>query len=162
MSETRKSNKNTGMMPAFFKTCRWSWLVIGIAVVLCGFCIVQLFTPLKKYVYEGASDFDESMEASDYVVYQQIPLPPGVYEVILEYESDRDVASLCIVEDGTVFTGGLLTNGEHFYKGLKQTGYYIWLFEATDALQVIVRYGSGTLRTGNLVLQETNQLWSML
>lgn len=142
---------------------RWKvWLVLGLCILFSAYCVVQMLNPLKQYSYEGAAVFDESREAAEYPVFQQISLSPGVYEIALEYTSDNSIDNLCTAADGTVFSGGLLTNGEHFYKGLHQTGFYIYLYESTDALQIIVNYNAGTLQTGSLVIRESNRLWSML
>lgn len=68
-----------------------------------------------------------------------------------------------MVSDDTVFTGGLLTNGDQFYSGLTKTGFYIWLFESTDQLKVSASYsGEELLETGNLTITETSLLWTML
>lgn len=136
------------------------WAVAWITLLLAALCIFQIIRPNKVYYREGATEFVEGT-AQNRAVYDQIALPFGIYEVELDYQSDTDLKSICTVEDGTVFHGGLLTNGEHLYTGLDKTSFQIWLFERTEALQVCVSYGGeGGLRTGNLVIRETNLLWT--
>ncbi|MCI9142146.1 MAG: hypothetical protein HFH87_05905 [Lachnospiraceae bacterium] len=127
------------------------------------FCVVKILIPCRTYQYEGSCSFEEEISTRNTVIYDRISLRPGVYRVELEYETDTDPAAVCNVQDGTVFTGGLLSNGEHMYSGLGKTGYDIWLYERTENLQVVVSYdGRGSLVTGNLKITETNQLWTML
>lgn len=134
-----------------------------IALVLFIFLIVQILIPCERYEFVGNFTFEPGVSTDNTVVYEGISLPPGVYMVDLEYETDTDLGAFCTVKDGTVFTGGLLTNFEHFYSGLGKTDYAMWLFEGTEALQVAVTYGGqGSLSTGNLTILETNQLWTLL
>ncbi|MCM1100948.1 MAG: hypothetical protein NC398_06140 [Acetatifactor muris] len=96
-------------------------------------------------------------------MYEDIVLRPGVYRIELQYTTDTDTNALCNVTDGTVFTGGLLSNGEHLYSARHRTGYDIWLYENTEHLQVTVSYdGRGNLAAGSLRVVETNLLWTML
>lgn len=127
------------------------------------FCVIRIILPCKEYQYEGGYDFKETAENSSVAVYEGISLPPGVYRVELEYDTDTDFAGLCNIADGTVFSGGLNTNGEHLYSALGKTGFCVWLYEKTDSLQVQVDYaGKGCLTTGDLKIFETNQFWTML
>lgn len=124
--------------------------------------IVRIAMPCQEYYYEGNSVFQTGVSGSS-IIYDGISLSPGVYMIELQYVTDMDLEAVCNVQDGTVFTGGLLSNGEHFYSGLGVTGYAMWLFEGTSDLKVTVDYsGKGQLTTGNLVIKETNQLWTML
>ncbi len=139
------------------------WIVTGFVLVLFLVVVAKLFAPCQEYQYEGSYSFEPNVPTAQTVIYERISLSPGVYRIELEYETDTDVAAVCTAWDGTVFTGGLLTNGEHLYANLSRTGYDMWLYEQTDALQVVVSYGGkGTLTTGNLKIVETNQLWTML
>ena len=134
-----------------------------IAFVLLIFLCVQILIPCEKYEFEGSYAFETGVSTQNTVVYEGIHLKPGVYLVDLEYETDTDLGAYCTVIDGTVFTGGLLTNFEHFYSGLGKTNYAFWLFEGTENLQVAVSYGGdGSLSTGRLTILETNRLWTML
>lgn len=135
----------------------------GICCFLLFLCVLQIIRPCQEYQYEGSSVFVEENGTEYAALYSGIDLRPGVYRIELEYATDTDLAGVCNIEDGTVFFRGLLTNGEHLYSGLDKTGYDIWLFEGTKALQVTVDYGGkGSLVTGNLKIVETNQLWTML
>lgn len=140
-----------------------------IVAVLCCFlllalvCVFQLIKPNQVYFYEGGMTLDNNMAGQEVVVYEQIALPAGVYELQLEYKTDVSMQSICTVKDGTVFHGGLITNGEHLYKNLNSTSFRLWLFENTEDMQVVVFYpGGGEVITGNLTIKETNALWTML
>lgn len=131
--------------------------------VLLFFCLIKIIEPCQEFYYENSYSFEKGVSTSDTVVYDGISLGPGVYRIELEYDTDADLVALCNVQDGAVFTGGLLSNGEHMYGGLGKTGYDMWLYESTEALQVVVSYGGeGSLTIGNLKITETNQLWTML
>lgn len=124
---------------------------------------VRLFLPYKTYELSGSYAFEPGVSTENAVVYSGITLPPGVYRVALHYDTDTDAGAYCNVHDGTVFSGGLLSNAEHFYSALGSTDYAIWLFEGTKELEVTVTYeGKGHLTTGDLTITETKQLWTML
>lgn len=138
-------------------------VVLCCSVLLTLFCIFQLVKPNRVYSFEGGMTLNRDMAGQEVIIYDQIALPAGVYELQLEYQTDTSTQSLCTVKDGTVFYGGLLTNGEHLYKNLDSTSFRLWLFENTEAMQVIVGYyDSGDVITGNLTIRETNALWTML
>lgn len=127
------------------------------------FCIIKIALPCREYLFDGSYSFEAGIATTETVIYEGISLTPGVYRIELEYETDGDMAALCNVADGTVFTGGLLCNGEHLYSNLKQTGYDMWLYEKTDDLRIVIDYsGNGNLTTGTLHIVETNQFWTML
>lgn len=137
-----------------------SMAIFGILAI---FFTIQIIRPCSTYQYSDAHFFTPDSPAGDTVVYENICLQPGVYRIELQYDTDTDLVALCSVADGTVFTGGLLSNGEHLYSALHQTGYDIWLYESTKRLQVQVSYGGqGNLATGDLYIVETNLLWTML
>ncbi len=125
--------------------------------------VVRMMLPCREYRLEGTHVFEQEEAGVAVAVYDGICLEPGVWQAVLEYETDSDLVALCKVEDSTVFHGGLLTNGEHLYSGLGETGFCFWLYEGTNQLQVTVSYGgTGSLVTGGLTIRETRQLWSML
>lgn len=139
------------------------WVISIISLALVIFCSIQILLPNKQFRYEGSCTFQPGTITTDTVVYGGIPLRPGVYYVELSYDTDTDLGALCTLKDGSVFHGGLLTNGEHVYSGLHKTGFHAWLFESTDNMSVTISYnGVGSLQTTNLVITETNQLWTML
>lgn len=139
------------------------WIFTGFVLLAMLVLCVKLVAPCEEYEFEGSCVFEENVSTNQTVIYEGIALRPGVYRVELEYVTDTDAGALCSVQDGTVFTGGLLTNGEHLYEKLGKTGYDFWLYEQTQGLQVTVSYGGkGALTTGNLKIVETNQLWTML
>lgn len=134
----------------------------GIVLMLILLLSIKIIMPCAVYEYEGSYIFETDVPTDQTIVYDGISLKPGVYRVELEYETDTDLVALCTVRDGTVFTGGLLTNGEHLYANLGETAYEMWLYEGTDGAQVVISHGGvGALTTGNLKIVETNQLWTM-
>ena len=137
-------------------------IILAASVLLMVICIVQILRPNREYSFEGEVLFQEETLSETCSVYEGIQLPPGVYRIELTYSCDTDMQNYCTVQDNTVFTGGLLTDGEHLYSGLSKTSFSIWLFENADALQVMAIYnGQGTLKTGDLHIYETNQLWGI-
>lgn len=127
------------------------------------FCTAMAVRPCREHLFEGSFSFGAESGPGETAIYGGIRLRPGVYRVELEYSTDTDVSGVCGVRDGTVFEGGLLTNGEHMYAGLDQTGFELWLFERTEDLQITVNYaGRGVITTGNLRIVETRKLWTML
>lgn len=137
------------------------YTILGILAVLMVGCIIRIAMPNGKWNYTGSCEFTEGEESTDRAVYEHIPLGRGVYRVELSYESGGDANAICNVKDSTVYTGGLLCNGEHIYRALEHTSYDFWLYESTEELTVTVDYsGQGALTTGNLRIVETNLLWT--
>lgn len=137
------------------------YTILGILAVLMAGCIIRIAMPDREWNYDGSCVFTEGKAVTDRAVYEHIPLGRGVYRVELSYESGGDANAICNVKDSTVYTGGLLCNGEHFYRALEHTSYDFWLYESTEELAVTVDYsGQGALTTGNLRIVETNLLWT--
>ena len=137
------------------------YTILGILVLLMAVCIIRMAMPNREWSYSGSCEFTEGESTSDRVIYEHIPLGIGVYRVELSYESGGDANAICNVKDGTVYTGGLLCNGEHLYRALDHTSYEFWLYESTEELTVTMNYsGQGALTTGDLRIVETNLLWS--
>ena len=103
-------------------------MISSVFIILMLFCIVKMIIPCREYRF-NAVDIPAGEEPGQTVIYEGISLPPGVYRLELEYSVDSDLQVLCSVADGTVFSGGLLTNGEPLYQGLGSTEYHFWLFE---------------------------------
>ena len=140
----------------------WKKLACLCIVILMGFCAVQMLRPNRQYTYAGDMEFPAEEAFNGLVAMDGIALPMGVYEASLEYRTDVDLGGRCTLQDGTVFTGGLLTNGEHFYSGLDRTSFRFWLFEDTEALQLVLEHEAGSsLWVGDLVITETDQLWTI-
>lgn len=139
------------------------WISVIFFLLGTAFFLIRIIISGQTLRYEGSFSFEQGNQAERVAIYSGISLNPGVYRIELEYETDTELQALCNVRDETVCTGGLLSNGEHFYKGLGKTGYDIWLYEKTDDLQVVITFsGKGSLTTGNLKIVETNKLWTML
>lgn len=141
---------------------RYIKIVLFIAIILSLFCVIRMIMPKQQYHYSGGAVYDDGAVVGDIPVYEKIALPMGVYSVQLNYDTDTNIQNRCWVTDGTVFTNGLLTNGEHLYEGLDKTDFRMWLFEDTEDLQIQVSYnGQGYLKVGDLSIYETNQLWTL-
>lgn len=137
-------------------------LVLVSALLLTIFCIFQICKPNATYHFQGETVFEVGVEQPEAIIYDHISLPAGVYDVVLEYQTNTNMKNICSAFDGTVFNGGLLTNGEHLHEYLNNTDYKLWLFESTDEMQIRILYcGEGELTTGNLTICETNALWTM-
>ena len=133
------------------------------ACILLLFFVVRIAIPCREYEYNGSHFFETGSPVTDAVIYAGLDLDPGVWLISLEYETDSDLGAMCTAADSTVFSGGILTNGEPLYSGLGQTHYAMWLYERSDNLQIRITYdGQGNLTTGRLTITETNQLWTML
>ena len=146
----------------FFKQ-RAIYIILGITVLITLFCIVKIIKPNRQYFYNGETRINSGEEEYSTIIYDQIALLSGVYDVVLEYQTDSDMKNRCTVEDGTVFTNGLLTNGEHLHQHLNNTDYRMWLFESTEAIQVCIVYGGeGSVVTGDLTIKETDALWTFV
>lgn len=138
-------------------------IVFIVAIIFTVFCAVRISLPKQVYNYSGEMIFESNGGIQSAIAYEKIKLPMGVYKIKLEYQTDTSMQNTCIVEDGTVYYGGLLSNQECLYKNLTSTEFPIWLFEGTDNLQVRINFGGvGNLKTGNLSIYETNGLWTML
>ncbi len=141
---------------------RYVKVILFLAIILSLYCVVRMIMPKQQYHYNGSISYENGDAVEDILVFDKIPLPMGVYAVQLEYDTDTNMQNRCWITDGTVFTNGLLTNGEHLYKELSGTDFLMWLFEGTEGLQVRVSYsGQGYLKVGNLAIYETNQLWTI-
>ncbi len=136
-------------------------LIIEGILILLG--IVGLFG--KNAVYEYPS---EGM-AVELGTYQQnfqienLSLKPGVYRVQMHYDTDTNMKNFCNVEDDTLEYRMLRSSGEHFYQGLHETDFQIWLLQKTDHLRVTVTYGEeGSYTITGLTIRETNGLAAIL
>ena len=150
------------MKKMYFWKRKSTKLIMAVALFLTVLCVIQLLRPNREYCFEGEMLFQEGRLAGDYPVYEGIRLSPGVYYVELAYSCDTDLQNVCYAQDGTVMRQSLLTHGTPVYSGLSAAAFHMWLFEHTDALQILIRYsGQGDMRVGNLHIYETNQLWTM-
>ena len=146
------------------KTKQTAYIVtIVLTVLLALVCIRGVLSPNLTYEYTGQHEFAAGIATENTVIFDQIGLKPGMYYVELDYAAEVFGAAHCTLSDGTVFTGGLLTNGEHLHRNLNKTGFHMWLFEETENLQVLVSHsGNGSLQTGRILFSQTDGLWTML
>lgn len=137
------------------------WLIMLILGIGCAVCVFHIVSPNASYHLDNHYVFESGVPSYDTIVFDNISLKPGAYEIMLQYNTDTDAANICTLKDGSVFMGGLLTNGEHLYSALSQTGYMAWLYESTQELAVTVSYsGTGMLEISGLTIKETNLLWT--
>lgn len=128
-------------------------------IILIGY----LLKPNQVFVFSGKEIFEFGDFVGEKVLYSDISLPPGSYRIELEYETSVDQVALCNIRDASVFTGGLLCDGEYLYSTQTVTTLDAWLYERADNIQVVLDYGGiGTLRTANLTIRETDKMCTML
>lgn len=144
-------------------------ILAAISLLLLSVCAIKLFMPNGSWHYEESYKFEPGDSTQMTAVYSGIGLKPGVYYIELEYAAEYDGAkpvakpvAYTNLQDETVITGGLRTNGEHLYAGANKSGYHMWLYESTEDLQMAVAYGgSGRLEITGYTITETNQFWTM-
>lgn len=142
---------------------RWYIIILGLIAIPALFCIFKIVSPKHSYYVSGETVLSEASGAGERVVYEGIALPAGVWLVGVEYTTDTDYNAHIGIQDGTVFPGGLKTNGEHVYKNGTDTGFHMWLYEGTEQLQVTLEYsGEGSCAVHGVRFTETRLLWTML
>ena len=135
-------------------------VIIGIIIL---FGIIRIAMPNHEYQYDTGGYISEGTEKS--IVCDNIALPMGVYQVRLDYEEiDEDAQAFIGVEDGSVYTGGLLCTGDVFWQGSANTECTVWLFERTENVSVYIQTNLNEcpFQYGRLVIEETDYLWTML
>lgn len=145
---------------------RWPVRILSaVTLVLLLGCAIRMMFPDRSWHVEGAYAFTPGNATQMSVVYSGICLEPGVYYVELEYEAEYEgpgAVAYTTMQDGTVITGGLCTNGEHLYGGMGKSGYHMWLYEGTEDMQMTVSYGgNGQLKLTGYTIRETDQFWTM-
>lgn len=137
------------------------WIYSGIICTMLCICFLLLIVSRSVQEFDGGYVF--APENSDsHVLFENLSLKPGVYQIILNYRTDQDYSAYCNIRDDSVREKSLLTNGEHLYAGRAETTFYLWLFESTDKMQVVVDYAGGCyVETGKLLIRNTGKLWSI-
>ena len=147
-------------------------ILIAIELLLVVLAVIGLFG--KDAVYElglsGAELYgeynaetdvcmaDPQAQQGDLVIFQNISIPAGTYEVRLQYETDADAVNLCTVSDTTIGFKHLFTNGETLYSGLQETNFMMWLLRDTGGMQIHVVHNGGNLAVKGLILAQNNAL----
>jgi hypothetical protein len=146
-------------MRNFIKKDKVTIITVVIFFVLFFFSlyyVIQIFRSNAVYAYDVS-------QRTDSLTYQNISLPIGVYQIEMDYQTDTSNAVLCTVKDSTVFTGGLQTNGEFLQVGKGRTNFLMWLFESTHSLEIYLTFLEDHFaEAGNLIIYETDELWTML
>lgn len=101
-------------------------------------------------------------QQGDLVVFRNIAIPAGTYEVRLHYEADTDGVNLCTVSDTTIGFKHLFTNGEIIYAGLQETDFMMWLLRDTQGLEVHAVYNGGNLSVTGLTLVQNHAMQRIL
>lgn len=147
------------------KTNKSQKFILSIFAVMILVCIIKILIPNKTYEFDTQGDIQTDTESYKHIVCDGIKLPMGVYRFNLEYSpQDTDLPCFFNIEDGSVYSGGFLCNGDFFWTGRSQTECYLWLYETADSLTAYIDVPSNTplFHYGKLTISETNLLWSML
>ena len=102
---------------------RGYWVIFSVLALFALVCIVRALLPGESVYVPGELVIEENTEAADRVIYEGISLKPGVWRVEVEYTTDTDYKANFSIQDGTVFAGGLKTNGEVVYENKGSTGF---------------------------------------
>lgn len=139
------------------------YITIILATLLSIFCIVQIVLPNNSYQYSGEVFIGNGLESTTRTIYKKIPLPLGIYNVGLEYDSELGGVNSCMIVEPNMVEGKLRTNGEVLGKGVGETEFRMWLFGDTENLEVqIFNGGEGDLSIYGINFYETNALWSIV
>ena len=129
-------------------------LIIEGILILLG--IAGLFGKNAVYEYSADNGAVTGTYQQDLQI-ENLSLKPGVYRIQLHYDTDTDMKNFCNVEDDTLEYRMLRSSGEHFYRGLHETDFRIWLLQKSDHLRVTVTYGGeGSYTINGLTIRETN------
>lgn len=135
-------------------------LIIEGILILLG--IAGLFGKNAVYEYSADNGAVTGTYQQDLQI-ENLSLKPGVYRIQLHYDTDTDMKNFCNVEDDTLEYRMLRSSGEHFYRGLHETDFRIWLLQKSDHLRVTVTYGGeGSYTINGLTIRETNGLAAIL
>lgn len=154
--------------------CRKSfWVLLVIELLAAALAVAGLFGKNAVYVYDlsaaatlGEYDAErgvfaagpDAVKQEDFVVFRNISVPAGTYEVRLLYDTDADAVNMCRVSDTTIGFRQLFTNGEVLYSGKQQTSFMMWLLRDTRGMEVRAVHSGGNLAVGGLILAQNNAL----
>lgn len=152
-------------------TSRGFWVLLAVELFLAAVGIAGLFKGGQKaaslegsvvslnagalsedgYYIDGQSGF-----AGTYLEAGGISLKPGVYDLVLEYESQDNGVNSFGVRDDTVAFRGLRSNDVSLYYGEHQSTCRFYLMENTKELRVAVDYnGTGSLSVRSFAIYTT-------
>lgn len=140
-------------------------VITAIFAVLVVVCVVCMVMPNKSYSYDIEGVLSSEEEGIATIICDNIELPVGIYYLELQYvPQENDISAYMYVQDGTVFDGGLLCDGDVLWAGRDSTKCELRLYEATENLQVCMQLTKNTseFQYGRLTISETDYLWSML
>lgn len=149
------------------------WVLLAMEFLAVALAVAGLFGKSGVYRYDasmaatlGAYDAErgacvagaENPLQEDFVVFRNISVPAGTYEVRLLYETDADGVNMCRVSDTTIGFRHLFTNGEVLYSGLQQTNFMMWLLRDTEGMEIRAVHSGGNLAVRGLILAQNNAL----
>lgn len=149
------------------------WILLAVELLVAGLAVIGLFGKNIVYEYDASTaatlgEYDEergvcvagpeSGQQEDFVVFRNISIPAGTYEVRLLYETDVDAVNMCKVSDTTIGFKHLFTNGEVLYSGLQETNFMMWLLRDTAGMEVRAVHSGGNLSVRGLILAQNNAL----
>lgn len=142
---------------------KFVYIYMVLTLLLLVGCFVMGKADRSAINYQGEHVFEPGVATEGTILYENIALKPGVYQIVLLYNTDMDYSGLCSVREDTAHPRLFMTNGEHLYKGLYATSYDLWVFAPVDNAIVYTSYGGqGTLSTGDLMIVNTGKLWGMI
>lgn len=150
-------------METIWKAKKSIILLIIVYIVVTIICVCRFIVPNKTYTYSTWGNLT-SGEYTDIVLAEHISLPIGIYSVTLTYDTEGDCEYYLDVQDGTVFYGGLLSNGTPIFNGYKEAHFTFWLLEPTEEMSVHItsKGAENALGYGQLTITDTKQEWSVL
>ncbi len=149
------------------------WVLLALEVLAVALAAAGLFGKNGVYQYDASTastlgEYDAERGAcvagaevplqEDFVVFRNISVPAGTYEVRLLYETDVDGVNMCRVSDTTVGFRHLFTNGEVLYSGRQETGFMMWLLRDTEGMEIRAVHSGGNLTVRGLILARNNAL----
>lgn len=149
------------------------WILLAVELLAAALAVAGLFGKNGVYEYEASAasalgEYDaergvwtagpEDGQQEDFVVFRNISVPAGTYEVRLLYETDVDAVNMCRVSDTTIGYRHLFTNGEVLYSGRRETNFMMWLLRDTEGMEVRAVHSGGNLVVRGLVLARNNAL----
>lgn len=148
-------------------------ILLAIELLVAGLAIAGLFGKNAVYEYDVSTadtlgEYDaergvcaagpESGQQEDFVVFRNISVPAGTYDVRLRYETDVDGVNMCRVSDTTIGFKHLFTNGEVLYSGRQETNFRMWLLRDTEGMEIRAVHSGGNLAVKGLILAQNNAL----
>lgn len=149
------------------------WVLLAAELLAVALAVAGLFGKNTLYEYPASTaatlgEYDPERDVcvaggetplqEDFVVFRNISVPAGTYEVRLLYETDADGVNMCRVRDTTIGFRHLFTNGEVLYSGRRETNFMMWLLRDTEGMEIRAVHSGGNLAVRGLILARNNAL----